>query len=323
MKKYRWTNGKRNLNSVHDDAPKRVAVVGAGIAGASCATVLDKAGISVHLIDKGRHSGGRIATRETPPWQWDHGAPSITAESEDFRQLLRRLPTWPDRPAISHVGSGKNNDIVQELFPHLKTTQNTRISQIFERDEGWHLLADTGQIEDLYDAVVLAVPAPQALALLPDPQGFAVITRVTMAPCWTLLIAAETKNDAPVMANNLQDDIALVTADHLKPGRSQHVGQYVLHASSAWSQAHLESTELDVAKLLLTHFNRIVDAQAVRYVAAHRWRYAQTTTPLGAPFILDKNRRLGVCGDWCLGARAEHGFISGTSLGHALAETLS
>jgi predicted NAD/FAD-dependent oxidoreductase len=39
------------------------AVIGAGIAGATCAHVLSLAGHSVHLFDKSSRPGGRLASR--------------------------------------------------------------------------------------------------------------------------------------------------------------------------------------------------------------------------------------------------------------------
>lgn len=42
---------------------QQVAVIGAGIAGAACARALSLAGRSVHVFDKSRGPGGRLATR--------------------------------------------------------------------------------------------------------------------------------------------------------------------------------------------------------------------------------------------------------------------
>ena len=39
-----------------------IAIIGAGIAGLSAAQALQKAGQTVHLFDKGRGSGGRMAS---------------------------------------------------------------------------------------------------------------------------------------------------------------------------------------------------------------------------------------------------------------------
>ena len=75
----------------------RVAVIGAGIAGATCARALSRAGCAVHVVDKSRGAGGRLATRRLE-WldpsgrrriaAFDHGAPAFTASGADFRQFL-------------------------------------------------------------------------------------------------------------------------------------------------------------------------------------------------------------------------------------------
>ena len=76
----------------------RVVVIGAGMAGASCARALAQAGCAaVQVVDKARGVGGRLATRRL---QWldaqghrhsaalDHGTPAITACGADFQQFL-------------------------------------------------------------------------------------------------------------------------------------------------------------------------------------------------------------------------------------------
>ena len=61
----------------------RIAIVGAGLAGLSCAQALRAGGADVQLFDKGRGVGGRMATRrvDTPlgPATFDHGAQFLTA----------------------------------------------------------------------------------------------------------------------------------------------------------------------------------------------------------------------------------------------------
>lgn len=52
-----------------------IAAVGAGIAGLSCATALQQAGLTVSLFDKSRGPAGRVGTRRNTDWQCDHGAP--------------------------------------------------------------------------------------------------------------------------------------------------------------------------------------------------------------------------------------------------------
>jgi renalase len=57
-----------------------------------------------------------------------------------------------------------------------------------------------------------------------------------------------------------------------------------------------------------------------RVADAHRWRHARVVAPLGEACLLDLDAGLGFCGDWCIGARAEAAWLSGTALGEKLAE---
>jgi predicted NAD/FAD-dependent oxidoreductase len=53
------------------------------------------------------------------------------------------------------------------------------------------------------------------------------------------------------------------------------------------------------------------------YLTAHRWRYARTTATQPA-VLWDADRRLGLCGDWCRGARVESAWLSGDALAGAM-----
>ena len=71
-----------------------VAIIGAGLAGLSCAQALVQAGHQVHVFDKSRGPSGRMSTRRTEdpagPWQCDHGAQYFTARDATFRAEVAR-----------------------------------------------------------------------------------------------------------------------------------------------------------------------------------------------------------------------------------------
>jgi renalase len=50
----------------------------------------------------------------------------------------------------------------------------------------------------------------------------------------------------------------------------------------------------------------------------HRWRWAKTVSPLGVSHLWDGAKGIGLCGDWCLGHRAEDAFVSGLELALAV-----
>ena len=70
-----------------------IAIIGAGMAGISCARALREAGRQVVLFDKGRAVGGRMATKRMALGEAtiriDHGAQYITARDGGFASLLQ------------------------------------------------------------------------------------------------------------------------------------------------------------------------------------------------------------------------------------------
>jgi len=82
-----------------------------------------------------------------------------------------------------------------------------------------------------------------------------------------------------------------------------------------WSRTHLEDDAATVQAALLREFETATGIrQAPAYAAVHRWRYALADAPLGVPALWDADAGLGMCGDWCLGARVEDAFTSGRAL---------
>ena len=75
----------------------KIAIIGAGLSGATAARGLADAGHCVRLFDKGRGPGGRMSTRriDTALGQvrLDHGAQFFTARGESF---ARQVKAWTD-----------------------------------------------------------------------------------------------------------------------------------------------------------------------------------------------------------------------------------
>ena len=109
--------------------------------------------------------------------------------------------------------------------------------------------------------------------------------------------------------------LSSVTRDSSRPSRVGTPECWVAHAAPGWSREHLEDDPASAQAALLQGF---VEATGIRqapaYAAVHRWRHALADAPLGVPALWDADAGLGVCGDWCLGARVEDAFTSGRAL---------
>jgi len=66
----------------------RIAVVGAGVAGMSCAAELARTDARVSVFERSRGLGGRLATRRERGATFDHGAQFVTARSRPFSRYM-------------------------------------------------------------------------------------------------------------------------------------------------------------------------------------------------------------------------------------------
>ena len=342
---------------------RRIAVIGAGIAGITCARTLMQAGHEVTVFEKSRGAGGRMSTRTTEFGSFDHGTQYFTVRDSRFEKALATAPgmvrPWSANtvrildelgrvvaaslpPKEAHwVPTPGMNALVrhwaQPLADAGRLVMQTTVVKL-EADklypERWQLqtesAGDEKHVYSGFDSVVLAIPSVQANALLVNSQqGAALITqmaKVEVAPCWTLILAFPQALQPNLShlgphwnaARSTHHRIAWLARESSKPGRSP-IERWTAQASPVWSERHLEDDAPRVKAKLLKAFTEITGIRAEPpYAEVHRWRYAQTTEPLGKSHALDKKTGIGVCGDWCLGHRVEDGFVSGLEMALAI-----
>ena len=297
-----------------------VIVIGAGLAGISCARLLAQAGTSAVLLDKGRGLGGRMATRrvtlDAGEVTFDHGAQYLPATDGDFAQVLRAAGARGWHSGTARVGAPRMSSLPRALAAGLDITQQVEITGLVQDAGLWHLTSPTAALRAR--RVVLTIPAPQARALLGDAQPWAAgLSQVRMAPCLTLMAAFPPDSPRPFRHRRDPDHpLAWIAQDSSKPGRRAAAVTWVAQAGPDFSTLHLEQTPEDIAARMLPMLCDAigVEPETAVYARAHRWRHAQTAQPLGVPFLHNADRSLFLGGDWCLGARAEHAWQSGSAI---------
>ena len=68
--------------------------------------------------------------------------------------------------------------------------------------------------------------------------------------------------------------------------------------------------------IILKRFERLLGFQAINIVHQniHGWKYAYNKSKTPLDFIWNKNKKLGICGDWFVGSKAEDAWISANDL---------
>jgi photolyase PhrII len=322
--------------AAHADPP-RVAVIGAGLAGMSCARTLIDHGWPVSVFEKGRRPGGRISTRRDETGAFDHGAQYFTVKDRRFARLVESwrhdgiVAPWTaplvrlaegvaqsvEDGRTRYVGVPGMSAIGRHLAADLSVRDGVRIDRLERRDGGWWTVAEGGAVFGPFDRVIVEVPAPQAVRLLaPSSDLAAAAAAAEMAPCWAVMLAFA-RHLPLAFGGAFVDDPVLswIARDSDKPGRPAGE-RWVLHATSAWTRDHMDDDPAAVVDTLIAAFARAagIDPGAPLSARAHRWLYAQAGHGIGSPCLFDAPTGLGACGDWCVGGRIEGAFLSGAAM---------
>lgn len=297
----------------------RVAIIGAGISGLSCARPLAEAKIETVVFEKSRSFGGRCASRLWNGHVVDHGAPYFTMRDPDFAQAMRTL--CGDRlralaaPLVDGAGdvigqtAGRfyhldgNNRIGRALADGLDVRRETLIEVLERRGEGW-LIGN-----ERFDQVVVTVPWPQAARLIGAPETG------RYAPCLTAFFAYEGVSVGLVAeryaVSEKGTDLMWSACENHKEGRIKgEATVFVAHASPAFSEHWLEAEPAEWLPLMREKLEEKwqLPRELCAGEFAHRWRFARA---LDLPTIPALEDGLWICGDSVTESRIEDVWLSG------------
>ena len=307
-------------------------MVGAGIAGAACARELASAGIDVQVLDRGRVPGGRLASRRFDGRPVDLGASYFTCRDEGFTAVVddwcaRGLARpWTDgfhvaTPAglgerksgpLRYGAPGGLRSLVVDQLADVPVTQSVHVTSV-----------GPGPVVDgrSYDAVVLAMPDPQALPLLDSvPDVRAQVVDREWEP--VLALAAELPSrtwsfDGCFVEGS--DVLAWVADDGARRGDGAPV--LVAHSTSAFAAQHLVDPAAAGPPMLSALTSLLGTSAAAEWSFVQRWTYARPASSREMPYWLGTSG-VALCGDGWGSPRVETAWRSGHLLGRALVEKL-
>ncbi|SEI49900.1 hypothetical protein SAMN05421831_10328 [Allopseudospirillum japonicum] len=272
-----------------DTSKYPLAVIGAGIAGLTCARRLQDAGVPVVLFEKSRGPGGRLSSRRTALGTFDLGAQFFRAQHADFAHQVDTwyaqgiLAPWPQQmwtyPANSpaHFASlGTEVETAEETWPSawvaqprmtalsrhlaqdLQIQTQVRIESLACRDHLWYLTDEQARQYGPFQQVVLATPAPQAVPLLQahDSQLAQTVAQVQMQAVWAAYVYLPQGETQEIACAVNSGPLRWISCQSTKPERATEQAQaqasaWVLLSDPQWSAHHLQTSAQDVAAVLL------------------------------------------------------------------------
>lgn len=323
---------------------KTIAIIGAGLAGLSCAARLTELGHRVELFEKSRGPAGRMSTKRGEGWAADHGAQYFTARDPLFIEQVNKwladqtVALWAPEIKVfeanqwttfqSHdlryVGTPAMNAPAKQLAKGLVLHASQTIDALSHKDGKWSLhSAETGDIATEFDALILAIPGPQAFALAQhlDPDIQAISGQSNMKGCWTLMARFQERPKVSFEAAFVnQEIISWIARNSSKPLRTGQES-WTIQANPLWSQEFMELNKEDVAAQMLACAKTLGLDCTKAEISLHRWRYASGSTTATLSFYTNAALQLGLCGDWLNGGRVEGAWLSGYHLANKIAIT--
>jgi renalase len=343
-------------------APPRVAVVGGGIAGLTCARELSLRGCDPVVFEADDRLGGRCSSRSTRIGLFDDGAQCISGATRLAAHAVQRpgelaalhpwtvaaTPAEEDRVATNWKKDEDEEDVTRTLklmgtvgVPSMMALAdalarpldvhlNTPIVHARRRGAKWILSGTTGEIEEDFQALVLAIPAPLAMPLVRESSALVdALGAVRYRSRWVLLLGIERPVPLPGYREFQGSPIERVAAMHSKPGRPAIGPQrWFVEADQRWSLQHEHEDAETAADLLLDNFREHAGRSVTpSFLLAHQWRHAFVETPATTPrrteCLWDNKVRLGVCGDSVVASQVDRVQRSGVDMARAVAEGLS
>ena len=313
-----------------------VAVVGGGIAGAACARALLAAGVAVQVLDRGRAGGGRLASREVSGRAVDLGASYCTARDERFVAVVDDWVArgvarpWTDtfhvagpeglretkQGPLRYGAPGGLRSLVEDLLDGTPLRLETTVTAV-----GPGPTVDGAP----FDAVVLAMPDPQAARLLDSSLAAerAAVQDRTWEPVLALAAGWDERRWDDAFDGCFVDgsDVLGWVADD---GRRRGDGAPVLvaHSTSGFAAQHLDDPDAATAVMGAATAGVLGLDRPPAWTSVQRWTFARPAEARDAPFHLGP-ARIGLCGDGWGSPKVETAYLSGRLLGEQLAGELT
>ncbi|MEO0509224.1 MAG: FAD-dependent oxidoreductase [Verrucomicrobiota bacterium] len=314
-----------------------VLIIGAGISGLLCATELQRAGLTVRVVDKGRGFGGRMATRRMGAGRFDHGAQFFTVRdsrlqayvsewisSGVIKEWFRHSPEDTNPDGYSrYCGLNGMTDVPKHLAAGLDTVRGERIIELSRNIDTWVATAESGALFTAHYLVVSA-PLPQALALL-DTTGLTyagedetALRRVRYAKglATLALLDGPSALEGKGFAKVLDSPLAWV-ADNQTKGISPDVCAVTIHADAAFAEKHWDSADELRGPIMLDAAKSYLGSRVIEY-SCHRWGFTTPLNPWHEKQFTNQALRLTLAGDAFGGARVEGAALSGIEAAQAV-----
>lgn len=315
---------------------RRVAVIGAGLAGLAAARTLNNEGVSVSVFEKADKPGGRLVSARIGDFLFDIGATSVAGFGQALEKtIVGELPqdglTAIEKPVYSHDGCRCTSRGVtaSKVLRYTYEQGMQHLADLLSEGIDLRLGCNIASIKpgsnstyevygELFDGVIVAIPIPLASELLLTSGESRKFSNARFRSCISIAFGFDVEFEAPYHALVGPDQahpLAWLSFESLKcKGRApvsktaivaQLSAEYSKRRFLAEQDLIIQETLSDITRLLGSKFDTPEVCEVFRFPFSH----PEMTTSF--EFVNSSIANLVMAGDGLLGGRTELAYETG------------
>ena len=311
-------------------------ILGSGIAGSTIANLLSKK-YTVEVFDKARGPGGRASNKRFKlDLGFDHGAQYISPKTKEFKKFISNLAqkkilkAWGGNHLdfflniknenIKYIGKTANNDICKYQLKNIKQNYFSNITKIEYKKNHWVIILKDNQ-KCKFKRLILTCPFPQLKKIGRKYLSKKLLKlNVKMEPNITVMLAFKNQKNLPISSLKFKDNIvAWASNENSKKRFISKINLWTLQSRSLWAAKVInkyKDKKVYYTNILINRFFSLtrINVSKIEYRSIHGWKYSYSKKPTSLNSYWNKKYQLGVCGDWFLGPKIEHAWLSANNL---------
>ena len=297
----------------------KIAIIGAGFSGCNLYNNLKEKYDDITIFEKSRGVGGRLSTKYVDDKFIDHGTSSIIPNTDDLKLFCLDLASSQILRAKydEFIPKSGINNICKFLINQKDLIKNTKITKAINSNNKWLLEDENHKIYEEFDLLFITIPAPQILQMhieLSDDFKDK-LSKIKYDSIFSLIL--HSNKDIKLPLNELYEnpDIQKIV-DNSKKYLYKEFSSYVIHSTKEFANCVNEKTKEEICEIFLDNFDdEIKDILEDFTIIPHLWKYAFARNSLEMPYFLDKEKNLGICGDYFNHNNLEAALLSSELLG--------
>ena len=298
----------------------KIAIIGAGFSGCNLYNNLKEKYEDITIFEKSRGVGGRLSTKYIEDKFIDHGTSSLIPITDDLKFFCLDLAKNGVLKAKYDQFIPKNgiNSICKFLIDEKDLLVNTKIIKAQNSNNKWFLEDENHKVYEDFDLLFITIPAPQILEMQIELQDDfkQKLSHIKYDSVFSLILYSNEnlKLDEKKIYENV--DVSDII-NNSKKYLYKDFSSYIIHSTKEFANCLNHKNKDEIYKLFLENFEEELQDELKNFTTIeHFWKYANAKNSLDMPYFLNKEKNLGICGDYFNHNNMEAALSSSELLGN-------